>query len=585
MAMNTEAQKKNRKYKKSTRFRQITGVFIEYNVIQNLVKQTHPEKIRTAFEELGSTFIKIGQMLSVRTDIFPPSFIDELKKLQDNVKKDDYPIIKEIIETEAQQPIKELFSSFEEVPFASASMGQTHKAVLPEGQIVAVKIQHAGIREEIGMDLSLLEKALPLIKYIPESKIIDLKNIFQEIKQSLEKELDGIQEAANGKYFYELNNNWSIIQVPKIYQEYCTPRVLVMEYIEGASIRSFFGNQQQSDPANQKLREEFGNILVRNYIKQVFEDGFFHADPHPGNIFVQAADEKVNEEFGAEKNKANYFEKKFKYKTIDFLYQREDMQLPYRLIYLDFGMMGQLKDKMLNKLTDIMVSLYRNNTRVTGQAILQVCKKVGPLDEEHFYEQLTPLLERNYGVGIGELNLQSLFFQIVAICHENNLQIPQEVTMLIKSVITFEGMIRELAPEISLVEISAPFARKYFTEKIDWSTEFKRTILDALYSAKAVPQIPSRTLDVLDDLSKGKAKVNIELKKQDELLNKVEVMVNRLVIGLILSSLIIGSSMLVEFNGTMTRRFVSILGIFGYGIALFSILFLIYDIWRKYRKK
>lgn len=573
-------QNKTGKFKKSARFRQITKVFIKYAVLQNLMKQTHPEQVRMAFEELGSTFIKIGQMLSVRTDIFSPPFVEELKKLQDNVKTDDYPAVRGIIEAELGQPIEQLFASFEEVPFASASIGQTHRGVLKEGQSVAIKVQHAGIREEINADLALLQRALPLINYIPESKIIDMKNIFQEIKQSLEKELDGNQEAANGQYFYELNHHWENIDVPKMYLAYCTTSVTVMEYVEGSSIRAFFSDRQTADPANQKLRQAFGNLLVRNYIKQVFEDGFFHADPHPGNIFVQ----QLSSDEAARDSERIMREKTFHYKHVDVVYGVSGVS-PYQLIYLDFGMMGQLTPEMAKKLTDVMVSLYRNNTRVTGQAILQVCKQIGPLDEEQFYEQLAPLLDRNYGVGIGELNLQSLFFQIVAICHQNNLQIPQEVTMLIKSVVTFEGMIRELAPEISLVEISAPFAKKYFTEKIDWSSELKRSALDTLYAAKAMPQIPSRVLEVLDDLSKGKFKVNIELRKQEELLNRIEAMVNRVVIGLILSALIIGSSMLVEFNGGLTRRFVSILGIFGYGIALLAILYLVFDIWRKNRKR
>ncbi|MBP1047043.1 AarF/ABC1/UbiB kinase family protein [Enterococcus sp. BWM-S5] len=570
-----------KKYKKSTRFRQITGVFMKYNVLPNIMKQTHPEEVRKAFEELGPTFIKIGQMLSVRTDILPPSYTEELKKLQDNVKTDDYSEVKQIVETETGQAITELFSSFEEAPIASASMGQIHRAVLQTGELVAVKVQHVGIREEIMLDLSLLERALPLIKYIPESKVIDLKDIFLEIKQSLQKELDSLQEAANGERFFELNDGWDIIRAPKIYLSHSTTKVLIMSFVEGKSIRSFFRDPSKQEE-HPKLRKEFGDTLVRNFIKQVFEDGFFHADPHPGNIFVQKVDEDKEE---TRILKDRQMKKDFGNVDLGFLYREEEPLLPYRLVYLDFGMMGQLSDSMIKKLTAVMDSLYRNNPKATGRAILQICRQIGPMDEELFYEQLGSLLDRNYGVSIGELNLQTLFLQIIAICHENNLQVPQEVTMLVKAVITFEGMIRELDPDISLVEISAPFAQKYFTEKIDWSMELKRAALDMLYSAKAAPQIPSRALDVLDDLAKGKSKVNVELKKQDELLNRIEGMVNRLVIGLILSALIIGSSMLVEFHDGLTGQFVSILGILGYAIAFFAILFLIYDIWRKHRKR
>lgn len=575
------ASVKPKKYKKSTRFRQITGVFMKYNVLPNLMKQTHPEEVRQAFEELGPTFIKIGQMLSVRTDILPPAYIEELKKLQDNVKTDDYSEVKKIIEEETGKPLTALFSSLDETPLASASMGQIHRATLQTGEVVAVKVQHVGIREEIMLDLSLLERALPLIKYIPESKVIDLKDIFLEIKESLQKELDALQEAANGERFFKLNDGWDMIKVPKIYLEYSTPKVLVMAFVQGTSIRTFF-KEPLSTGEHPTLRKEFGDTLVRNFIKQVFEDGFFHADPHPGNIFVQKI-EKANQE--TKTTKERHLHKDFEQGGLDFLYREEAPLIPYRLIYLDFGMMGQLSEGMIKKLTAVMDSLYRNNSKATGRAILQICRQIGPMDEEHFHEQLGSLLDRNYGVSIGDLNLQTLFLQIIGICHENNLQVPQEVTMLIKAVVTFEGMIRELDPDISLVEISAPFAQKYFTEKIDWSMELKRAALDMLYSAKAAPQIPSRALDVLDDLAKGKSKVNVELKRQDELLSRIEGMVNRLVIGLILSALIIGSSLLVEFHDGLTGQFVSILGILGYAIAFFAILFLIYDIWRKHRKR
>lgn len=574
---------------KSARFKEIMQVFLAYNVLGNLSKQEKPEKVREALEALGPTFIKIGQMLSVRTDILTPAYIDELKKLQDNVKTDDFSLVKEVIEAETGLPLTDIFAKFEGQPFASASMGQTHKAMLPDGRIVAVKVQHPGIKEAITLDLSLFEKALPLIKYIPEASVVDPKEIFLEIKTSLENELDSLKEAANGKEFYEKNNGWQIVRSPLIYEEYSTSKVLVMEFMEGKSIKRFVKDEvnetDEQQQEHQKMKKYFGDTLVKNFVKQVFEDGFFHADPHPGNIFVQMLpfSEEGKKEFAQVKNQ--HLEKKLGFNQFMFEYTKDQELPPYRLVFLDFGMMGRLDKEMIHKLTAVMDSLYGNNAKVIGQAILRLCKQVGPMDEEVFFEQLTPLLEDNYGVSIGDINLQTLFFQIIAICHQNNLQVPQEVTMLVKAVATFEGMIRELDPEISLVEIATPFAKKYFTEKIDWSFELKRAGLDLLYSAKAAPKIPSRTLDVLDDFAKGKTKINLELKKQNELLDRIEGMINRLVIGLILAALIIGSSMLVKFNQSVTSNFVSILGMIGYGIALFAILFLAVDILRKRKKK
>lgn len=575
-----------KKKKSSTRLREIIKVFLAYNVLQNLAKQEHPEKVREAFETLGPTFIKVGQMLSVRTDILTPAFIVEMRKLQDNVKTDSFEQVKQTIETEMELPLEEIFASFDEEPLASASIGQTHKAVLKTGELVAVKVQHPGIKEEIALDLSLFSKALPLMKYIPESTVIDPKETFLEVKNSLEKELDSLIEAKNGKEFYQKNNGWEVIRTPIIYQEYCTSKLLVMEFMPGESLKRFVAAGPKADQTPedyQKIKKALGDTLVRNFVKQVFEDGFFHADPHPGNLFVDfISPEKEPELY---QTKAEHHEKTVG--ATQFSYSHEEAKaLPnYRLIFLDFGMMGHLDKSMVQKLTNVMDSLYMNQTKRIGRAILQLCNQVGPVDEDLFFEQLAPLLDNNYGISIGEMNLQQLFFQVIAICHQNNLQVPQEVTMLVKAVATFEGVIRELDPDISLVEIATPFAKKYFMEKMDWSFELKKSGLDFFNAVQAAPKIPTRTLEVLDDLSKGKTKINLELKKQNEWLNRIESMVNRVVIGLILSALIVGSSMLVEFNQGIGSSFASLLGMIGYGIALLAILFLAVDILRKRRKK
>jgi ubiquinone biosynthesis protein len=569
---------------KRARFKEILKTFLSYNVLQNLAKQEHPEKVREAFESLGPTFIKIGQMLSVRTDILKPAFIKELRKLQDNVKKDDFQTVKTIIEAETELALTDIFLTFEEEAFASASIGQTHKATLLNGQEVAVKVQHAGIKEAIMLDLSLLEKALPLMKYIPKVAVADPREIFLEIKRSLIDELNSLKEAENGQAFYAKNNGWKIVRSPMIYQEYCTSKVLVMEFMEGMSIKQFVKNST-AQPSEREIKQKkyFGDILVQNFVKQVFEDGYFHADPHPGNIFVQLL--PTDHQKATETIKEQHIKRSFGFGSASFDYQKEQELPPYRLVFLDFGMMGRIDAAMIQKLTNVMDSLYGNNAKVIGRAILQLCRQTGPLDEDLFFEQLAPLLDNNYDVGIGEMNLQTLFFQIVDICHQNNLQVPQEVTMLIKAVATFEGMIRELDPTISLVEIATPFAKKYFTEKINWEYEAKKAGIDLLYSAKAAPKIPTKLVEALDDFTRGKSKINFELKRQDELLNRIENMVNRVVIGLILAALIVGSSMLVEFHQGVTGNFVSILGIMGYGIALFAIIFLVIDIIRKGRKK
>jgi ubiquinone biosynthesis protein len=550
---------KPKKKRSRTRLREIVQVFFKYNVLQNLAKQTDPEKVREAFETLGPTFIKIGQMLSVRTDILTPAYIEEMRKLQDNVKVDSFELVKQAVETELGQSLDEVFLSFEEQPFASASMGQTHEAILKSGERVAVKVQHPGIKEEINLDLSLFSKALPLMNYIPEAAVIDPKETFREVKNSLTKELDSLIEAQNGQEFYQRNNDWEVIRVPIIYQQYSTAKLLVMEFMEGRSLKEFI---HQGPQANQTaaeyeaIKKDIGDLLVRNFMKQVFDDGFFHADPHPGNLLVHFPDKQalsINEP-------------------------------SYQLVFLDFGMMGRLSQGTVQKLTEVMVCLYLNNPKKIGQAVLRLCHQVGPVDEALFFEQLTPLVEANYGIGLGEMNLQQLFFQIIKICRQNNLQVPQEVTLLVKAVATFEGVLRQLDPELSLVNIAALFAKKYLTETADWTRELKKLGLDLLSSAYDAPKIPSQTSDVLTDLSQGKTKINIDLKNQKEWFCQLDFLVNRLVLVLIIAALVIGSSILLASQGAATK-FAVLCGLFGYGGAGVTILFLVIDNLRKRRKK
>lgn len=548
---------------KSRRFQKIVKVFLANNVWSNLVHQTHPEKVRAAFEELGPTFIKIGQMLSVRTDMFSPAYIDELKKLQDEVSVDDFETVKQTITQETGLSLPDIFATFEEAPIASASIGQTHRATLKNGEEVAVKVQHANIQETIFFDLSLFEKAIPLLKTVPETNVMNLQQFFLDIKQSLAAELNFLTEAKNGKQFYEKNDHWSIIRSPWIYEEYCTSKVLVMAFVQGKSMKTFLQETKETTEQNlQKQKQFLGNLLVQHFVKQVFQDGFFHADPHPGNIYLQQI---------AAKEETASFRQEVALKT-------------YRLYYLDFGMMGRLDQTLIQKLTTLMDSLYENNTKATGRAILHLCTQTGPFDEEAFFEKLEPLLDEYAGLSIGEMNLQTIFFSILTLCYQNHLQVPHEVTMLIKAIATFEGMIRSLDPSISLITVAEPFAKTYFTEKVDWSFEMKRTLLDVLYAAKTTPKLPSKLFDVLERMTTGKAKLNLEIKKQEEILNRIEGMVNRLVIGIILAALIIGSSMLVEFHEGIPGTFVSTLGVLGYSIALLAILFLIFDIWRKHKK-
>jgi ubiquinone biosynthesis protein len=566
-----------REKSQAARLRQIVKIVNHYSVVKNITQQKNPEKVRKAFEELGPTFIKVGQMMSVRTDIFTLDFTKELRKLQDDVKTDDFDSVKALVEKELELPLTEIFESFDEQPFASASIAQAHHARLKNGQKVVAKVQHPGIASEIELDLSLFEKAIPIANWVPESKVIDLKNILKEIRVSLQNELDFQKELELAEEFYRLNNDWKEIRVPKMESAYSSKKVIVMELMPGTNLKELINTKDekivQGETTYKELKKTISQLLIEHFMKEVFEDGFFHADPHPGNLLLQLMSEEENRKDQQLKTK----ERQGKIGNIPYeiTISRNEQLRPFRLNVIDFGMMGTINHEMQAKMSNTIIAIYsKDNQRITN-AVHAICKQVGSFDEEKFTYELDDFLNRYLNLPVKEIDLQKVFSQVVIICHDNNLQIDDSVTMLIKAFGTLEGVIEDLNPDLSLFEVVAPFAQKYFLQQLNLKDELQETGLDYLTSLKALPKIPNRTLNVLDTFAKGKGKLNLELKNQHNFLERAEAMVNRLVIG---------SSILVQ-TSPEGDTLISDLGVFGYSVAALSILFLVIEsLYRRYRK-
>lgn len=563
-----------------SRLAEIIRVFINYNVVPNFVQQKNPEQVKKAFEELGPTFIKIGQMLSVREDLLSSAFTQTFKTLQDSVPSDTFSTVKKTIETELSLSLSDIFDDFSKSPFASASMGQAHRAKLKNGDSVVVKIQHPNIAEEIRLDLQLFERAIPLIKYIPETSVVDLKGVLQEVKRSLINEMDFLKESQNGEQFYQKNNGWKEIRSPKIYDAFCSKKVIVMEEMSGKNLNLLMNAENKTETfitgiQNKQLKQEVAKLLVENFMKQVFDDGFFHADPHPGNLLFHVLTKE--EQTQASRKTETVHEKEFGSFTFRASTSTEDPVAPYTINYIDFGMMGHLSAGLRQKLTQAVLALYTKDAYRIEKAVLRLCQQEGSFDESRFHQELTSFLEQYYDSPIDEINLQEVFTHVVTICHQNNLQFDRDITLLLKAFGTLEGVIRVLDPEVSLMEVASPFAQHYFLTHLDVEDTLKQSGLDLLEGMKAAPKIPQQLHHLLEMWTSGQGKVNLELKKQDKLLSRIESMINRLVFGMILAALIVGSSLLVQAAPVENAEVVSLLGIFTYAIAAFVIIFLAID--------
>lgn len=583
--MTTDIQNKsneNGRQTKRERLLEIVHVIREHDMIRNFIRQKNPREIRLGFEELGPTFIKIGQILSTRPDLVSPAYIREFSYLQDNVQIDPYRTVQRSFKKQTGKEISEVFAKFDKEPFASASIGQTHRALLKDGTSVVVKIQHPKVQELVETDMSLFKKAVDILKIGPEIGVIDPEDILNEIRNALFTEINTEIEIKNGQEFYELNNNDGIITVPRTYADLSAQKILVTSYMPGRSIKYYIQEPYSKDERIAKQqkneRKKVAEALVKNFVKQVFEDNFFHADPHPGNILFK----RFDHEDIKEQNHIIQFQRKVRGKKTTLTAQDD---LPdYRVTYLDFGMMGRLTPNIVDGIIQIILALNTKDTRTIGQAILSICNRTGKVDQEKFFEELGIFLQPYMQMGLGQIDLPSLLFEVISLCRNNNLQAKSEITLLVKSFASLEGIIAELDPEMEMMDVARPFAKEYLIEHFSWKKQLEDSALDVAQSVRALSKIPLKIEQLINLFTTGQTKINIALKGQETLFVNFSRIVDRLVSAIILAALILGSSLLVQ--GSSEHPAIYRLGVAGYIISFIVIVLMILNsLWIRFKHK
>jgi ubiquinone biosynthesis protein len=554
------------------RLKEILSVIRQYKLVTNFYHQTNPQAVREALEQLGPTFIKAGQLLSTRPDLVSPAYIKELQQLQDNVPPEPFLVAKKRVEAAIQQPIEEVFSSFDQHPFASASIGQTYHAQLTDGTKVVVKVQHHNVPELVRTDLSLFDKALRILKIVPTGKsAINIDRAYQELRKSLLNEIDTKLEASNGAEFYRLNNGDGIIRVPKVYPQYSGQGVLVNQAMNGKSIKHYLAQplaeDEQQRQAQQKERHYLAKELVRNFIKQVFDDHYFHADPHPGNILFYRL--PVNDQ--PTLKTTHQWSKKVMGTSIAT--QTQTVLPPLRLVYLDFGMMGHLTPNLADGIAQIVLALNSKDEQAIGTAILAVCNRVGPVDEPRFYRQLGELISPYFNEGLGDIDFADLLFHIIHLCEDNNLQVKSEVTLLVKAFGMLENTVAKLDPELSMMEVARPFAKKYFLQKFNFRNLVDEQLLALVKGVQSTSQFPTRINRFLQILSNGQVQINFRYQNERKVLKYLEKIVDRLMVVIILAAVILGSSILVK--GSDDHSSINHIGMIGYLVAILVIIILL----------
>lgn len=495
------------------------------------------QRIRLALEELGPTFVKFGQIMSLRPDLLPPPMITELQKLQDQVTSLDFASIRPVIEEELGTTVEDRFSLFDYTPTASASLSQVHRAVLKDnGLVVAVKVQRPGIRGIIEADLDILEAfARQIHERMHGIQVYDIPNIVRVTRKLLLRELDFTLEARNmhiARSFMEANKG---VSIPKVHMDYCTDKLLIMEFISGKRLREIA-------PHTLEHPETVAGNGLRFAIKQILEDGFFHADPHPGNLILTEGDV---------------------------------------LCLLDWGMVGRLTTRDRYQLIDLIQAVVKRDSRRLGDCLIEMAAAgVEGIDRSSLERDLLDILDGLYSTSLKQLDLGHILLGIVSLLRTHNLRLPSDFVIMIKALITAEGTARGIHPELDVVAEAEKHVRRLAARRHSPGNTWRE--LQIILSRFKVlgRDFPLRVTRILDKLDQGDIHIRFEHENLNPLRKTVTNSSNRLTLGIIIGSMIIGSSMIITTGIGPFLFGLPMLGVLGFSVSGILGLWLVFSILR-----
>jgi len=515
-----------RKFAGIKRFEQVLHVLTKYELGHYLERAglkrkslrlkagiTRPVELRLIFEELGGSFVKLGQLLSLRPDLIPREYCDELSKLQDEVEPFSYEEVEHVIMAELKKPLAKVFKSFEKKPLASASIGQVHVARLKSNKKVAVKVMRPGIRALVNTDLDILEYLSRVFKHHMKQKIVDPEEIFAEFKRYSENEMDFLKEAQNIKVF---NNNFksqSRVIIPRVYDEFTTQRVITMEFIEGVELRKVM---MQPEHYSQLNRKEIARLVVQSIFQQIFIDGFFHADPHPGNILVC-------------KNSIGF---------------------------IDFGIVGRLNSELKEKLGLLFISLIERDVHGVVSSLISLNMVDNIVDVEELQKDIRDTVGQYYDTAIDKVDFAELFFKSIKIAKKHKIKLPADMVLVGKSIVTLQGVCLCLDPDFNLVIESRPFINRLVKKKTSPSYILKRLARETGRFAEFVQSLPDESQKIYGTFAK--ADVALDSINQDiqGLTREIRVEGGRVIIGMIIASLLIGASLTYSTEPGLGKLFI-----------------------------
>ncbi|UNC92392.1 ABC1 kinase family protein [Candidatus Contubernalis alkaliaceticus] len=463
------------------------------------------ERIRLVLEELGTTFIKLGQILSTRPDLIPKEITDELSKLQDQVPPFPFSEVRKQIETELGDTLENLFKEIDPIPLAAASIGQVHRATLLDGKKMVVKVQRPDIEENIKIDLEILFDIARLVeKHTEWSQFFNFKEAVLEYEDILLNELDYLVEGQNIDVFQKNFKDQEEVCIPEVHWDYTTRRVLTMEYIEGIKLDNV-----------QKLSEKgvdtkkIAQVLSKSVFKQMLYHGFFHGDPHPGNILV-----------------------------ID----------NNTIALLDFGIVGMIDEEMKEQFSNLLIAQVNKNTEAVMRSFLTLGITPPDINRRELKQDIERMRYKYYDRPLDKIKVGDTMKEFMELAYKYKILLPAEFTLMGKTFVILEGQITRLSPETSLMEIAEPFGRELIKERFSFGYLRKTLSKNVHEYGQILGALPKQIVDLVEIMERGQFKATLKHDYDEKILIKISHMVNRLAFSIVLASLIIGLSYLIQIT-------------------------------------
>ncbi|KFI45140.1 ubiquinone biosynthesis protein [Bifidobacterium bohemicum] len=523
---------------KAKRLGQIARIMNEFDVRHGL----NPRKLRAMFEALGPTFVKVGQMLSMRSEILPQSYCEELAKLRADADPMPYETVLEVLAREYGRPVDELFESIDPKPLGSASLAQVHRATLVTGEDVAVKVQRPGVRQTMAQDVAIMRSIARTATRVMGSnlQVVDLGGVVEELWDTFEDETDFLVEARHLAEFKRFCQPYRYMDCPKPYMDLCTPHVVVMDYVDGISLN----HTDALIEAGYDLKE-IGTKLVDNYATQILDDGFFHADPHPGNIIVSDGE----------------------------------------IVLIDLGMTGRLSRKLRDMLKQMVLAVGKQDSPALADGLLRFSGAgSSPEDYPGLLSDLDDIVEEYGTIDLADLNIADFMTSLASLAQRHGIAIPSSITTTGRALVTLEGTLDEFIPDVNMIQI--------ITNHVAAGTKFSNAAKEraqelGIQGDKALHGALSAIADsrvAMRMLTRGQLRVNMEVVSSKEPMRQLSDMVNRLTMALIVVGLFIGSS-IVYYAGMKPIVFgIPVVGFMGYVVAFILGAWIVFDIYFKGRK-